>query len=393
MSAARIPEHLPHDACAAALCSLPGMTPARLRLLLARHSPPAALAVACGQHDDPVFVAQLRTRSRAAHDDVDLRHRWEGHLVAHPPERWLEVLNDTGVAAVLRGAPGYPECLHDDPDAPAVLFCRGDLGVLHGRRAAVVGTRSATASGLRFAHDLGRALAEHDVRVVSGLARGIDGAAHRGALAAQGEPAAPPIAVVASGPDVIYPREHADLWERIAACGLLVSEHPPGTSPSAYAFPERNRILAALAEVVVVVESCATGGSLIKARHAAQRDIGVMAVPGSLSSRASEGTNRLLRDGVAAMVLDVTDVLVGLGLDSRRAENRRFDPRPLPEPDERRLLDLIGADALTIDELVLRTGDGVVDVAVRLGRLERSGWVLRSGGWFVVRQEFGEVNR
>jgi len=93
------------------------------------------------------------------------------------------------------------------------------------------------------------------------------------------------------------------------------------------------------------------------------------------------------------MVLDVTDVLVALGLDSRRAENRRFDPRPLPEPDERRLLDLIGADALTIDELVLRTGDDVVDVAVRLGRLERSGWVLRSGGWFVVRQEFGEVNR
>jgi DNA processing protein len=262
-----------------------------------------------------------------------------------------------------------------------VLFHRGDLAVLDARRVGIVGTRSATAGGLRLATTLGRELAEHEVRVVSGLARGIDGAAHLGALAV---PLGRPVAVVASGLDVVYPREHRSLWDRVAAEGLLLGERPPGSTPQAMSFPERNRILAALSEIVVVVESRSTGGSLLTAREAMRRDIAVMAVPGSLASRASEGTNELLRDGLASVLLDTTDALVALGLDTRRANRRRFDARPAVDATGQQLLDLIGGDAVTLDELVLRTGRSLADVAVCLGHLEAAGRVARSGGWFVA---------
>ena len=388
-----VPDGLPREAYLAALCSLPGMTTARRRLLLARHSPRTAVAVACGEEPDSVFAEHLVAHARERTGPQEWSTRWRSHLERFPVESSLESLEACAAAVLVRGDSGYPSVLDDDPDAPPVLFVRGDPSVLDGRRAAVVGTRSATSAGLRWATDLGRALADAGVRVVSGLARGVDAAAHRGALAASSPESGPPVAVVASGPDVVYPRENAALWQQVAECGLLVSEHPPGTEPTAHGFPQRNRILAALAEVVVVVESRDSGGSLITVRHAVERDIGVMAVPGSVASRASDGTNRLIRDGIATAALDATDVLVALGLDSRRAGGRRFDPRPRPAADEQALLDLIGGDAVSIDELVLRTDGDVVDIAVRLGRLERAGWVLRSGGWFVMNPDPSGVNR
>jgi DNA processing protein len=216
------------------------------------------------------------------------------------------------------------------------------------------------------------------------LARGIDGYAHRGALAAPGAGVAPPVGVVACGLDVHYPREHRELYARVAAVGLLLSERPPGTPPRAMAFPERNRILAALSELVVVVESRATGGSLLTAQEAHSRDISVMAVPGSVASRASEGTNALLRDGLAAPVLDVTDVLLALGLDTRRAHRRRFDPRPRLQGLDAEIFDLIGGDALTLEQVVLRSGAEIATVAMCLGRMEAAGWVSRNGAWFEV---------
>lgn len=391
---APLPDPVERDGCLALLCALPGMTPTRLRLLLARHDPHAALAVVRGTVADPVFAEHLRSHARGgAAAAPEWIRRWDDFLRRNPLASAIESLTASNVAVIGRGDPRYPACLADDPDAPAVLFCRGNPEVLTARRAAVVGTRSATSGGLRWAADLGRALAEHGVSVVSGLARGIDAAAHRGSLSVNADNGVGPVAVVASGPDVVYPREHAAIWQQVVERGLLVSEHPPGSAPSAHAFPQRNRILAALAEVVVVVESRASGGSLITVRHANERDIGVMAVPGSVASRASEGTNRLIRDGLASVALDATDVLVALGLDSRRADGRRFDPRPVPAADERQLLELIGADAVSIEELVLRTGDDMVDIAVRLGRLERSGWVLRSGAWFVVSRAPDGVTR
>jgi len=364
-----------------ALSGLDGMTPLRLRMLVRRHDPPTAVAVARGECPDPVFADHLRRSQLHRPRPTDWMRCWRDALdrvsVASRYERCLAA----EVGVVLYGDPAYPECLADDPEAPSILYYRGELDVLDGRRVGIVGTRNATATGRRLATGLGLGLAERGVRVVSGLARGIDGYAHRGALAASGE-GAPPVGVVACGLDVVYPREHRDLWTKVGECGVLLSERPPGTAPRASAFPERNRILAALSELVVVVESRSSGGSLLTAREAAKRDITVMAFPGSLASRASEGTNELLRDGVAVPALDTTDVLVALGLDTRRAHRRRFDPRVPLAADERALFDLMGGDAVTLEELALRSCQELVDVALRLGRMEASGWVVRSGGWF-----------
>jgi len=359
-------------ACAVALASLPAITPHRLRRLLARHTPASAVRVARGELHDPL-LADLA--------ELGASHGWSRLLEQERVHDCLESMRSAWIDAVVLGEPHYPAVLADDPEAPAVLFWRGSLEVLHRRRVGIVGTRSATAGALRFADLLGAALSERGVSVVSGLARGIDGAAHRGALRSV---VSAPVAVVASGLDVVYPREHRQLWDDVASRGLLVAERPPGATPVAHGFPARNRVLAALSEVLVVVESRTTGGSLITAREALKRDVTVMALPGSVASRASEGTNQLLRDGVASVVLDVDDVLIALGLDTRRSQGRRFDPRPCVSVDERSLLDLLGADAVTVDELVLRSGRPLVEVATSLGRLEAGGHVERSGGWFVA---------
>jgi len=285
---------------------------------------------------------------------------------------------DLRIGVSVLGRPGYPWALALDRAAPAVLFHRGDLGVLDRRRAGIVGTRNATLNGRTTARRFGQALADEDVAVVSGLARGVDGAAHEGALASASGAA---VAVVASGLDVVYPREHRDLWQRVAERGLLLSEAAPGTPPEAHRFPLRNRILAALSEVLLVVESRASGGSLITAREARDRGIDVLVVPGATASRASEGTNLLARDG-AGIALDPGDVLVALGLDSRRRSRGAPDPRMPPLPADRSLLDLFDGTGLELEELVARSGRGVADVALALGRLEAGGWVLDTGGWF-----------
>lgn len=381
MSAQDASDGLPPEAFAVALTGLSTMTPARLRLLLRRHEPEAALAAALGHLPDPVFAEHLATKGRTPGRSIDWCDRWREELRATPVAQHYDTFMQSGMGVVLHGAPGYPACLLDDPEAPMVLYYRGSLDAVDGRRLAIVGTRSATATGLRLAGATARALAEQGVRVLSGLARGVDGAAHRGALAVDG---GPPIGVVGSGLDTVYPKEHRALWEEVAERGLLLSERPPGATPLAHSFPERNRVIAALSEVVVVIESRTTGGSLITAREAMKRDIGVMAVPGSVASRASEGTNELLRDGLASVLLDPTDALIALGLDTRRASTRRFDPRPQPNNDEQAVLDLVGGDAVTLDELVLRSGLALAEVAVLLGRLEAAGRIARSGGWFVA---------
>ena len=162
---------------------------------------------------------------------------------------------------------------------------------------------------------------------------------------------------------------------------MLCAEVPPGTAPSAHRFPARNRILAGLAEVLVVVESRFRGGSLLTVEEANRRGVPVLAVPGSVRSPASEGTNLLLVDG-AAPAIDALDVLIALGLEQRPAHRRRPDRRPAPEPADRALLDLFGTDALTLDTLVLRADRSLPDVALALGRLEGAGWITRAGAWF-----------
>jgi DNA processing protein len=276
--------------------------------------------------------------------------------------------------------PDYPAPLRHDPQPPAALFVRGDVSALDARRrrVGIVGTRNATGTGREIAERLGRELAEAGVAVVSGLAKGIDGAAHRGTVANE---TGRPIAVVGNGPDTPYPRQHAALWTEVCARGVLISEWPPGTPPDAFRFPLRNRILAALSEVLVVVESRERGGSLITAQAAIERAIDVMAVPGSIRNRAAAGTNQLLRDGAAPLTC-VDDVLVALGLDTRRATPCAYDPRPRPRGIDAEVLERCRRDPCTLDEIVVDVRLTISDAAMALARLERAGWVREAGGWF-----------
>ncbi|MHB1549198.1 MAG: DNA-processing protein DprA [Acidimicrobiales bacterium] len=294
-------------ACAAALASLPGMTPVRLTKILGGGSP-----------------VEAWTALRAGEHIADPDHRFCGAARRSCPDRVLSACREHGIAVLVHGRAGYPTALLGDPGAPAVLFALGDPSVTQGRDGvAVVGTRSATPYGCQVASELGRDLAGAGIVVISGLARGIDGAAHAGAVRAA--PGAAPAAVVGTGLDVVYPTENRALWDALGTTGVIFSESPLGTGPRPRVFPARNRIIAGLARVVVVVESHRSGGALTTAEAAARRGITVCAVPGSVRSPASRGTNGLLVDGCVP-VRDVDDVLVAVALAGRG----RDMPAPLP---------------------------------------------------------------
>lgn len=363
---------LPAEAWAAALSGLPAMGPARLRALLAAWTPEEAWArvaagaacsrpgVALACRPDPAGVAALW---RVAARRVSVEEVWAGVCRA-------------GVTVSLPGAAGFPSELSADLDPPAVLFSRGDPSALAGRRVAIVGTRRCTRYGRDVAYELGHDLAAAGVRVVSGLALGIDGAAHRGALAAE---CGPPVAVVGSGLDVVYPPAHRSLWEQVAGAGLLLSEAPLGARPEPWRFPVRNRVIAALAEVVVVVESAEKGGSRHTVEAAMARDRLVMAVPGSVRSPVSSYTNGLLADGCHP-VRDALDVLVALGLSSVPAE--ALERREPPGAGEAPVLDALGWEPATFDDLCARTGLTPGQVSVALARLQAGAWVAERAGWW-----------
>jgi DNA processing protein len=363
---------LPPEAYAAALASFPHMSIHRLGALLRHHSPGEAYAVAVGDHRPSGLIARVLA-------DAEVNAAWQRAGRASLLDKVWERCNRVGVRVLVHGAIDYPALLIDDPLPPPIVFAQGDLGLLDGRRAGIVGTRNATAAGRDTAATLGRHLADADVHVVSGLARGIDGCAHRGALQSDG--AGRPIAVVASGHDVVYPREHQDLWRCVAERGLLLSESPPGTVPEAYRFPMRNRVIAALSEVVVVVESREHGGSLITVNEAIDRNVPLMAVPGGVHNRAASGTNQLIRDG-AGVVVDATDVLVALAMDHRRSSGWQADPRPRPRGADLSVYETCSGEPRTIDGLALACSLSLVEAAMAVARLEHSGWIQQSDGWF-----------
>jgi DNA processing protein len=213
---------LPPEAYAAALASFPHMSIHRLGALLRHHPPHEAYAVAVGDHRPDGLIERVLI-------NPDVGAAWQRAGRSSLLDDVWDRCTRLGVRVLLHGAEEYPPLLMNDPLPPPVVFAQGQLDLLEGRRAGIVGTRNATAAGRDTATNLGRQLADADVHVVSGLARGIDGCAHRGAL--QGSGAGRPIAVVASGHDVVYPREHRLLWASVAECGLLLSECPPGTAP------------------------------------------------------------------------------------------------------------------------------------------------------------------
>lgn len=295
----------------------------------------------------------------------------------------------------------YPEALLRLADPPPVLFLRGRTELLGVGGVSVVGSRRCTARGKDLARRLGRALGRSGVPVVSGMALGVDGAAHRGALEAGGAT----VAVVGRGADAAYPASHRRLFEDILEHGLVVSEFLPGTPPLPYHFPRRNRIMAALSESVVVVEAGARSGALITVEHALDLGRDVWAVPGPIDTRACDGSNRLLADGAlplvaierfveavggapteAGEVVGTRDAVGGGG--SRAAEGRGGEGAPrnaaegtfLAEP-ERRLLRSLGDGPLHVDELAAAAGLDVPMALALLVRLELDGAVEQMPGF------------
>ncbi|MEN8184032.1 MAG: DNA-processing protein DprA [Myxococcota bacterium] len=289
----------------------------------------------------------------------------------------LETMARLGVRALPFGSPAYPARLARLDDPAPLLWVRGEVQGLHGRGVAVVGPRAATVYGRCIARDLGRELTVRGLVVISGLARGVDAEAHRGALEAGGIT----VAVQGRGPDDVYPASHRLLAERIAERGAVVSELPPGAPPRGGHFPLRNRIIAALAECVVVVEARARSGSLSTARHALDQGGEVLAVPGPITAATSVGTNRLLAQG-ATPFLDVDDVLQTLGLPLRRS-GRQSPEAPESSAVVRALLD----DPATPDELGRRLGRSPGELSEELLALELDGRVGldRDGCLHVVR--------
>lgn len=377
------------SAFAAALAALPLLGPHRLRKLLSCHIPSEAWAVVRAEHRAHGSVEALLAREFLGDK---LRERATDSHLQSIRERCK--LSDIHVTYIGDGK--YPAVLAADIASPAVLFWCGDLNALTQRRVGIIGTRAATAAGRYMASQLAHDLTTQGVAVVSGLARGIDAWAHRGAMDAvlhtgtqlttASTTIGLPVAVVASGLDVVYPRENAQLWAQVHKHGVVLSESPPGTLPEAFRFPLRNRILAALCEVLVVVESRVVGGSMITVEEAQKRDVTVMAVPGSPRTSSSRGTNLLLQQGCAPVV-DAADVLVALGLDHRRCFPNTFDPRHSPSAGDQVVLDAFGHDsfgndAITLDQLMVRTKVDLVPLALALGRLEADGWVVNNAGWW-----------
>ncbi|MCL4145207.1 UNVERIFIED_CONTAM: hypothetical protein GTU68_043246, partial [Idotea baltica] len=239
----------------------------------------------------PKLIHTIRT----AHHHVDL----EGLL------KWCDE-NDSDI--LVQGTSQYPARLNDLPDAPPMLFVRGDITTDDQLAVAIVGTRHATHYGLKQAERFGYALAKAGVTVVSGLARGIDAAAHNGALNAGGRT----LAVLGSGLGQIYPSEHEGLAKAVAADGAVISEYAPDAKPRGGMFPQRNRLIAGLSLATLVVEAPDRSGALITARMAGEQGREVLALPGNVTSRASRGCNQLIRDG-ATLVQTVDDILESLG--------------------------------------------------------------------------------
>ena len=370
---------------AAALCALPKIGPKRLMTLLKHHDPQTAWAVVQGRaKPNEVVAAMLRVENLV----TLLKHRATQDLQDQIERRCKKA----GIKITIFGDENYPRALIADLAPPAVLFYFGDLSALNNRRVGMVGTRSATASGRYLASHIAYDLATNDVCVVSGLARGIDAWAHRGALRAlesrladrlADRTAGRPVGVVASGLDVVYPRENAQLWQDIATHGALISESAPGSPPEAFRFPLRNRILAALSEVLVVVESRDTGGSMITVDEAQKRDVTVLAVPGSPRNIASNGTNQLIQQGCLP-IIGAQDVLVALGLDNRRAQENIYDPRVRLSTSDQSLISMMAGSPFTFDDFVIRSDLATIDAAVALGRLEALGWIVGNSGWWEV---------
>lgn len=354
---------------ALALACLEDVGSARLRALLAAGPPWEVWRAVCAG-DPPVPVTPT------------LAQKWVAQAASVDPEDVLAHHVAANLGVVTFGEEDYPECLAADRAPPGLLVWRGDLSILGGVSVGIVGTRRCTHYGREVARSLGHDLAVAGVTVVSGLALGIDGAAHEGVLSA-GEGGGRPIGVVAGGLDRFSPRRHRSLGAAIAAKGVLLTETPLGTEPQSWRFPSRNRVIAALSGVLVVVESDRAGGSMHTVRQADDRARTVMAVPGPVTTATSRGTNQLLAEGCPPC-RDAVDVLVALGLSDPTTgivPTARVGTVPL-SLEATRTLAALDWQPTSFDVLLTRTGLPIGSLSLALEELQHLGHVVAVHGCY-----------
>ena len=288
-------------------------------------------------------------------------------------ESGMQELEKLGIRLLTWHDAAYPARLKEIHDRPALLFVKGELRAEDEWSLAIVGTRQPTIYGRQVAEEMAAALAQNHITVVSGLARGIDAISHQAALAAGGRT----LAVVGGGLDSVYPTENSELARRIVEHGALISEYPPGTRPRPENFPRRNRILSGLCLGVLVVEAGETSGALITARLALEQNREVFAIPGSILSVASEGTNKLIQEG-AKLVSRVSDILEELNLTAVAHQIEMKEAIPATEA-EALLLKYIGAQPLHIDEICRISRLPAQTVSGTLAMMELKGMVKQVG--------------
>jgi DNA processing protein len=352
---------MPPDASALVLARCPGLTAAQFA---------AALAVA----GDAAGVLRLPASRLLACGWPESAAAWVAAPDAAQTGRDRAWLESAGARVIACVDPEYPPLLRELQDGPAFLWVRGNAGLLGSAQLAIVGSRNPTAGGRSDAHEFARYLAAGGLTITSGLALGIDGAAHRGALKAGGRT----IAVCGTGLDSVYPREHEALAAEIAAIGALVSEFPPGAPPLPAHFPQRNRLISGLSLGVLVVEAARRSGSLSTARHAGEQGREVFAIPGSIHNPLSRGCHQLIRSG-AKLVESAADILEELKLPfTKQSLVPSQDPTtaaPRLDKEYEILLDALGFDPTGVDAIVERTGLPADSVASMLLILELEGHI------------------
>jgi DNA processing protein len=368
-----MPENRPsaHRSAWVALHLVPGLGSRSIHKLIARFGDP-----------ERVFGAGLKELQAAAGLTEDVAGRIRRRSFSNDPRQELRRIEQLGGRVLTFRDPDYPRALRQIPGPPALIYLRGRDLPASRDMVTLVGSRTPTPYGLKTAGALASGLAERGIGVVSGMARGVDAAAHWGALEAGGYTAA----VLGTGVDRIYPRANRELFSRILERGTLLSEFPLGTPPEGRNFPMRNRIVSGLSRGVVVVEAARRSGSLITASLALDQGREVMAVPGSIRSQRSAGCHFLLKQG-AALVESADDILDVLGLDrgitARHREAEERDPHL--DPEEKRVYDMLGDDPVHVDEIIAASGMAVQHVLGTLTRMELTGLIEQLPGKMFVR--------
>ena len=339
----------------------PGLGAATLRRLLS-------------QFGLPEKIIGASRADLARHASAEALQALDSNAVAKAVEHALAWLEQPGNAVVTLADGGYPTLLLEISDPPAVLYCRGRTELLNRPALALVGSRNATAQGNSNAEQFARSFSDAGITIVSGMAQGIDAAAHRGGLAGEGST----IAVLGTGVDIVYPQTNAALAAEIAAKGLLISEFALGTKALAHNFPRRNRLISGLAQGCLVIEAALASGSLITARAAAEQGRDVFAIPGSIHSPLSKGCHALIKSG-AKLAESAEDVLSELslfrrsGFASSSGVTGTALPSESPAVAEDPLLACMGFDPADVDSLCARAGLPAERVSAELLRLELAG--------------------